>query len=118
MGWFRTRKVAVAWVALLALACQLVLSYGHVHSSLIGTGNYSFGDASCGSVAMALAADDGGQSATDPSAPPQKSPNRYSGFLRDLRKYRPRRYTVSAGGPRHCGANFVHSYIAVAIGGR
>jgi hypothetical protein len=73
MGWFRTKRVAVAWVALLALACQFVLSYGHVHSSLFDTGKFSSAHASYSSVALALAADDGG-SAIDPSAPPQKSP--------------------------------------------
>lgn len=31
MGWFRTNRGRAAWLALFALACQLVLSFGHVH---------------------------------------------------------------------------------------
>jgi hypothetical protein len=74
MGWFRTKKVAVAWVALLALACQLVLTYGHVHFGATGSGNYSFGDLGAGVVATALVSDRG-QVSGDPSEPQQKSPN-------------------------------------------
>jgi hypothetical protein len=48
MGWFRSNLGVVAWLAFFALACQLVLSFGHVHankfnglltSSAVGTGN-------------------------------------------------------------------------------
>lgn len=74
MGWFRTRKLAVAWVALLALACQLVLTYGHVHFGATGSGNYSFGELGAGLVATALVSDRGHVSG-DPSEPQQKSPN-------------------------------------------
>lgn len=33
MRLFRSNRGVVAWVALFALACQLVLSFGHVHAS-------------------------------------------------------------------------------------
>ena len=72
MGWFRTKKVAVAWVALLALACQLVLSYGHIHFGAIGFGKFSFIEFGAGSVMPVLAADVA-QSSADPSETPQKA---------------------------------------------
>jgi hypothetical protein len=31
MRWFRSQRTSVAWLACFALACQLVLSFGHVH---------------------------------------------------------------------------------------
>jgi hypothetical protein len=31
MGWFRTNRGGVAWLAFFALACQFFLSFGHVH---------------------------------------------------------------------------------------
>jgi hypothetical protein len=31
MGWFRSNTGRVAWLAFFALACQLVLSFGHRH---------------------------------------------------------------------------------------
>jgi hypothetical protein len=31
MGWFRSNRGGVAWLAFFALACQLLLSFGHVH---------------------------------------------------------------------------------------
>jgi hypothetical protein len=74
MGWFRTKQVAIAWVALFALACQLVLSYGHVHS-----GTFSSGKFSAGLVTLALAAE-GAQSSADPLVPPQKSPTGFPDF--------------------------------------
>jgi hypothetical protein len=36
MTWFRSNRCGVAWLALFALACQLVLSFGHVHFGRIG----------------------------------------------------------------------------------
>jgi hypothetical protein len=71
MCWLRTKRVAVAWVALFALACQLVLSYGHIHTSPFNAGKFGFGDVGAGSGALSLVAD-GNQSSADPSAPPQK----------------------------------------------
>ena len=31
MAWLRSKTGRIAWLALFALACQLVLSFGHVH---------------------------------------------------------------------------------------
>jgi hypothetical protein len=31
LGWFRSNRGGGAWLAFLALACQLVLTFGHVH---------------------------------------------------------------------------------------
>jgi hypothetical protein len=31
LGWFRSNKGAGVWLAFFALACQLVLTFGHVH---------------------------------------------------------------------------------------
>jgi hypothetical protein len=31
MSWFRSNRRGVTWLALFALACQLVISFGHVH---------------------------------------------------------------------------------------
>jgi hypothetical protein len=39
MGWLRSNRGAVAWLAFFALACQLVLSFGHVHASKLGGGS-------------------------------------------------------------------------------
>jgi hypothetical protein len=36
MGWFRWRRRGGAWLALLALALQLGLAFGHVHPEAIG----------------------------------------------------------------------------------
>jgi hypothetical protein len=38
MRWFRSNRGGVAWVAVFALACQFLLSFGHVH-----LGKYSGG---------------------------------------------------------------------------
>ena len=74
MGWFRTKQVAIAGVAFLALACQLALSYGHIHSGTLSSGKFSSG------LATLVLATDGAQSFTDPSAPPQKSPTGFPDF--------------------------------------
>jgi hypothetical protein len=39
MRWFRSNRGVVAWWALFALACQLVLSFGHVHASKFDVGS-------------------------------------------------------------------------------
>jgi len=44
MRWFRLHRASMAWLACFALACQLVLSFGHVH----------LGDASGGGLWSAL----------------------------------------------------------------
>jgi hypothetical protein len=49
MDWFRTKREAVAWLALLALTCQFVLSFGHVHAARLGsTAVTNIGDAAAG----------------------------------------------------------------------
>jgi len=60
MRWFRSSRGGVAWLAFFALACQLLLSFGHVH-----LGKFS------GPVTWA-AAEDGVAPASVP--PPQKAP--------------------------------------------
>ena len=63
MSWFRSNRGVVTWLAFFALACQLLLSFGHVH-----VGKFS------GSSA-AWAAVETGDSSTDlPPSPPQKKP--------------------------------------------
>jgi hypothetical protein len=62
MGWFRSNRGVVAWVALFALACQLVLSFGHVHASPFG-----------GSLASA-AVETGDAPADGPPSSPEKNP--------------------------------------------
>lgn len=37
MGWFRSGRSWVTWLAYFALACQLFLSFGHVHLSKAGS---------------------------------------------------------------------------------
>jgi hypothetical protein len=64
MGWFRSNRGIATWAAFFALACQLVLSFGHVH----------FGKFSGGSAAWAT---------TDkrdvPSPSPEKNPVGFAG---------------------------------------
>jgi len=36
MSWFRSNRRGVTWLALFALACQLVISFGHVHLGRAG----------------------------------------------------------------------------------
>lgn len=38
MAWLRTNRGMAAWLALFALACQLVFSFGHVHIGKAGLG--------------------------------------------------------------------------------
>jgi hypothetical protein len=68
MGWFRTNRGTVAWLAFFALACQLFLSFGHVH----------VGKFSGGSAAWA-AAESGDSSADVPPSSPQKNPTGLAG---------------------------------------
>src|SRR5260370_40996772 len=63
MRWFRWNRGGVAWLAFFALACQLVMSFGHVHA----------GKFSGGSAAWA-AAESGNASADIPPSSPQKKP--------------------------------------------
>jgi hypothetical protein len=71
MGWFRSNRGAVAWVALFALACQLVLSFGHVHAG-------KFGQFGGGSPAFA-AVETGDAAADSPPSSPQKKPIGFAG---------------------------------------
>src|SRR5260370_6268828 len=68
MRWFRSNRGGVAWLAFFALACQLLLSFGHVH----------VGKFSGGSAAWA-AAESGNTSAVVPPSSPQKKPTRLWG---------------------------------------
>jgi hypothetical protein len=67
MGWFRSNRGGVAWLAFFALACQLMLSFGHVHVSKFDSG----------SAAWALA--DGTDSSAAARQSPQKNPPGLSG---------------------------------------
>jgi hypothetical protein len=61
MYWLRAQGTKVAWVALFALACQAILSFGHVH----------FGKLSSSSTVIAfLASAAQGEAAEQPAAPP------------------------------------------------
>src|ERR1700686_1372901 len=64
MGWFRSNRGRVAWLAFFALACQLALSFGHVH----------LGKLNGVAAALAVSAEGGNVSANVPASPPQKSP--------------------------------------------
>jgi hypothetical protein len=68
MRWFRSNRGVVAWLAFFALACQLLLSFGHVH----------VGKFSGGSAAWA-AAEAGDASADDSPSSPQKNPTGLAG---------------------------------------
>jgi hypothetical protein len=61
MRWFRSNGGRVAWLAIFALACQFVLTFGHVHSGNVGAI----------SSALAISADG---SAGAPSSPARKAP--------------------------------------------
>jgi hypothetical protein len=68
MRWFRSNRGTVAWLAFFALACQLVLSFGHVHGGQFGGGATAW--------AAAQTAD---ASADVPPSPPQKDPTGLAG---------------------------------------
>lgn len=36
LGWFRSNNAGGTWLAFFALACQLVLTFGHVHFARVG----------------------------------------------------------------------------------
>jgi hypothetical protein len=62
MRWFRSQKLKVAQLALFALACQLVLAFGHVHPErLAGSSSHWAGAAAATSA--------------DPSSPRQNNPS-------------------------------------------
>ena len=67
MGWFRSSRNSIAWLALFALACQLILSFGHVDLGNLGI--------------RASAAEVDGPAAATPASLPQKDP---TGLSRDF----------------------------------
>jgi hypothetical protein len=74
MRWFRSHKLKVASLALFALTCQFVLSFGHVHlDRLAGNSiNWAMGAA----AGKAVAAAPGKVTLADlPTSPRQKSPS-------------------------------------------
>ena len=67
MRWFRSNRGGVAWLAFFALACQLLLSFGHVH-----VGKFSGGSAEWAAV-------ESGSAPADAPSSPQKNPNGLAG---------------------------------------
>jgi hypothetical protein len=63
MDWFRSNRGVVAWLAFFALACQLVLSFGHVHAGQFGGGSTAW-----------ASAENGDGSAYAPPSSPQNQP--------------------------------------------
>ncbi len=70
MRWFRANQGGVGWLAFFALACQLLLSFGHVH-----VGKFSGGSA-------AWAVTETGDAAAD--APPSSPQNNPAGLAGDF----------------------------------
>jgi hypothetical protein len=64
MGWFRSNGGRVAWLAFFALACQFVLTFGHVHLGNVGVI----------STALAISSDAANGATAAPSSPAQKTP--------------------------------------------
>jgi hypothetical protein len=64
MGWFRSNRGGVGWLALFALACQLMLSFGHFHAGKFDGRSLAF-----------AALETGDAAATGPPSPPQKKSN-------------------------------------------
>jgi hypothetical protein len=68
MGWFRSSQKSIVGLAFFALACQLILSFGHVH-----LGNFGITASAVAQVA--------GTSDAIPTPAPQKDP---TGLSRDV----------------------------------
>jgi hypothetical protein len=66
LGWFRSNKGGGAWLAFFALACQLVLTFGHVHFA--GSGLISAAWAGSATTAIERAA-------PSPASPEQQPPS-------------------------------------------
>jgi hypothetical protein len=108
MRWFRSNGGGVAWLAIFALACQFVLTFGHVHT----------GSVSAVSAALALSADPSDGSASAPSSPAHKPPTGpCPGLLRGLQSYRFGKRTGFADLTRGYPADFIHSGLALAVSG-
>jgi hypothetical protein len=74
MLWFRSHRLEVAALALFALACQFVLSFGHVH--LDRTAGFSTGRSIAAAVGSAVAAPAGKVTVADlPTSPKEKNPD-------------------------------------------
>jgi len=74
MRWFRSRKLKVASLALFALTCQFVLSFGHVH--LNGFAGQASSWAIAAAAGKAVAAAPGKVTLADlPISPRQKNPS-------------------------------------------
>jgi hypothetical protein len=109
MGWFRSNRGGVAWLALFALACQLMLSFGHFHAGKFDGRSLAFAALETGDAAAAGTA----------IATTGKEVKRPCGrFMRHLREHQPRRHTYSAGSGNHSIAAFVCRDIAVVIDGQ
>jgi len=75
MAWFRTNRGVAAWLALFALACQLTLTFGHVHIGGFGGDKLSavnFGAGKAGAGPAINATADPAVDADAPAAPPPK----------------------------------------------
>jgi hypothetical protein len=55
MGWFRSNRGAVVWLAFFALACQLLLSFGHVHVGKFSGGSAAWAAAEIGDATADVA---------------------------------------------------------------
>ncbi len=74
MRWFRSQKLKVASLALFALTCQFVLSFGHVH--LNGFAGQASNWAIAAAAGKAVAGAPGNVTLADlPTSPPQKNPS-------------------------------------------
>ena len=71
MHWFRLKGSRIAWLAFFALACQLALTFGHIH----------FGNVVFISDGFAISADSANGSAGAQSSPARKVP---AGLARDF----------------------------------
>jgi hypothetical protein len=73
MRWFRSQRLKVASLALFALTCQFVLSFGHVHLDRFGGSSVSW--AMVAAAGKAVAAAPGKVTLADlPTSPQQKNP--------------------------------------------
>jgi hypothetical protein len=74
MRWFRSHRLEVVALALFALACQFVLSFGHVH--LDRTAGFSTGRSIAAAVEAAIATPAGKVTLADlPTSPREKNPD-------------------------------------------
>src|SRR5271169_4746576 len=74
MRWFRSHRLKVASLALFALACQLVLSFGHVHLDRFAGNSSTWAIAAVAGKAAATSA--GKVTSVDlPTSPRQKNPS-------------------------------------------